>query len=199
VEPADLDPDPIAQLRAWIDDARAAGVEEPGAMALATAGPDGRPSVRMVLLRALDERGLGFYTNLGSRKGGQLAANPAAAVVLHWPQLGRQARAEGAVERIADDEALAYFRGRPRESRIGAWASPQSRPLRDRTELDALVAGVSERFGADDDIPLPPFWGGFRLTPDRVELWLHGHARLHDRVEYRRGAGGAWARRRLAP
>jgi pyridoxamine 5'-phosphate oxidase len=199
VDPADLDPDPIAQFRAWRADARSAGIVEPGAMTLATTGADGRPSARMVLLRALDDRGFGFFTNLESRKGRELAANPAAALVFHWPELGRQVRVEGVTERIADEEARAYFASRPPGSRIGAWASPQSRPVGDRAELDALVRAVQERFGSADEIPLPPFWGGFRLVPDRIEFWLHGDDRLHDRAEYRRDGDGRWTRRRLAP
>jgi pyridoxamine 5'-phosphate oxidase len=197
VEPSDLDPDPIAQFRRWLEDARAAGVREPEAMTLATATADGRPAARMVLLRAVDERGFGFYTNLGSRKGRELADNPVAALVVHWRELGRQVRAEGRVERIADEEASAYFAGRSPDSRIGAWASPQSRPLASRAELEARVAAARERFAGAPPL-LPPFWGGFRVVPEVVEFWLHGEHRLHDRVEYRAG-DGAWRRRRLAP
>lgn len=197
MEPSELDPDPIAEFRRWLAAARAAGVVEPEAMALATATREGRPSARMVLLRAVDARGFGFYTNLESRKGRELADNPAAALVVHWRELGRQVRVEGHVESIGADEASAYFADRSPDSRIGAWASPQSRPLTSRAELEARVAAVRERFAAEPP-PLPPFWGGLRVVPAVVEFWLHGEHRLHDRVEYR-ADGGAWVRRRLAP
>ena len=196
---AALDADPLVELRRWLYEAREAGLHEPEAMALATATPAGTPSVRMVLLRGLDERGLSFFTNYGSRKAEELGANPDAAVVLNWgPPLRRQGRVEGQVERITQDESAAYFRTRGRESRLGAWASPQSRPLADRAELDEQYATLAERFADVEDVPLPPFWGGFRLVPRTVELWENRPNRLHDRARYER-VGDGWSRVRLAP
>ena len=188
--------DPLAQFRRWYEEAEQAGAVAEAA-ALATATPDGRPSVRMVLVKRADERGFGFHTNLESRKGGELAANPHAALLFHWRELGRQVRIEGGVERIPADEAGEYFRTRPRESRLAAWASPQSRPIADRAELDELYRRVEEHY-AGKDVPLPPHWGGFRVVPDAYEFWQHGENRLHDRVRYRRD-GGDWRRQRLAP
>ena len=196
VDPAELDPDPVAQLRAWLEEA-ASSSPRPDAMVVATSTRDGRPSARVVLLRGLDERGLVFFTNRESRKGRELAANPRAAAVLHWWELGRQVRLEGEVVEIAREESEAYWRTRPLRSRLAAWASPQSRPLTGREELEARVADAELQFG-DDDVPLPDFWGGFRIVPDVVELWTHRDDRLHDRVAYRRTATG-WERERLAP
>ena len=192
----DLDPDPIAVLRAWLLDAEGASGRY-DAMTLATATVDGRPSARVVLLRGLDERGIVFFTNRTSRKGEELEQNPRAALVLHWPELGRQVRVEGAVERVADDETLAYWKTRPRGSQIAAWASPQSQPIRDRAELEGLYGAAAERFG-DEPVPLPDFWGGYRVVPDTVELWEHRENRLHDRIGYERTTSG-WERTRLAP
>jgi pyridoxamine 5'-phosphate oxidase len=197
----DLDPDPLAQLRAWLDDARDT-VPQPDAMVVATATPDGRPSARVVLLRGLDDRGLVFFTNRESRKGRELTGNPRAAAVLHWWELGRQVRVEGAVEEVSAGESDAYWETRPRGSRIAAWASPQSRPLVSREELEALVAEAHASFG-DGDVPRPGVWGGFRIIPELVELWTHRDDRLHDRIVYRRAQGGwaqgGWERERLAP
>lgn len=166
-------------------------------MTLATAAPDGRPSARIVLLRGLDDRGLTFFTNRTSRKGEELRANPRAAVVIHWWELGRQARAEGVVEEVSPEESSAYWETRPRGSRIAAWASPQSQPLTGRDDLDRRVADVEARFG-DGDVPLPPFWGGYRLVPEVIELWTHRENRLHDRLKYVRDGDG-WRGQRLAP
>jgi pyridoxamine 5'-phosphate oxidase len=194
-----LDADPLVELGRWLDEARRAGLHEPEAMALATSTPNGTPSVRMVLLRGLDDRGLRFFTNYESRKARELDANPQASVVLNWgPPLRRQARVEGAVERLSEDESLAYFRTRGRESRLGAWASPQSRPLGDRDELDGRYEAEEQRFAGVEDVPLPPFWGGFRLFPRAVELWQNRPNRLHDRARYER-EGDGWDRARLAP
>lgn len=193
---ADLDPDPVVQLRAWLDEAREAS-PQPDAMVVATATADGRPSARVVLLRGLDERGLVFFTNRESRKGLELAGNPRAAAVFHWWELGRQARVEGKVEEIPLEESEAYWRTRPRGSRVAAWASPQSKPLAGREELEARFAETEERFG-DDDVVLPAFWGGFRIVPETFELWTHRDDRLHDRIAYRRSPAG-WERLRLAP
>jgi pyridoxamine 5'-phosphate oxidase len=188
--------DPIGVIQSWLDEARAV-VPEPGAMTLATATPAGKPSARIVLLRGLDERGLTFFTNRASRKGDELRSNPRAAAVLHWWELGRQVRVEGAVEEISPEESAAYWSTRPRGSQIAAWASPQSRPLSDRGELDALVRGVEQRFDGGD-VPLPPFWGGYRLAPESIELWTHADDRLHHRVRYLRSDEG-WRRELLAP
>jgi pyridoxamine 5'-phosphate oxidase len=195
VDERDLDADPLRQFERWFEAAGDA-VGVPEAVALATATPDGRPSARMVLLKGADARGFAFYTNTESRKGRELAANPHAALLFHWQPLGRQVRVEGPVERVPDDEAAAYFRTRPLGSRLAAWASPQSRPLADRDELERLYAEASSRYG--DEPPLPPHWGGFRLVPHAYEFWEHGDDRLHDRIRYERDAVG-WSRRRLSP
>ena len=192
----DLAPDPLRQFLLWFDEARTAGIEAPESMALATATRGGRPSVRMVLLKLADEAGFGFHTNYESRKGVELAENPHAALLFHWRPLGRQVRVEGRVERVSPEESAAYFRTRPHASRIAAWASPQSRPLADRAELERLYADADARHG--DDPQLPPHWGGFRLVPEAYEFWQHGDDRLHDRVRYERDGGG-WSRTRLAP
>jgi pyridoxamine 5'-phosphate oxidase len=193
-----LPADPIHALRHWLDEAREAALHEPEAMALATAAPSGQPSVRMVLLRGLDERGLCFFTNYESRKADELAASPRAGVALNWgPPLRRQVRVEGSAERLDEHESRAYFETRGRESRLGAWASPQSRPLECRAELDERYAAAEARF-AGEEVPLPPFWGGYRLVPHAVELWQNRPNRLHDRARYERDARG-WSRTRLAP
>jgi pyridoxamine 5'-phosphate oxidase len=196
MEERDLDPDPLRQFGHWFEDARGAALAVPEAMALATATPEGRPSVRMVLLKSADERGFAFHTNYESRKGVELAANQQAALLFHWQPLGRQVRVEGPVERITAAESEEYFRTRPLGSRLAAWASPQSRPLADRAELERLYAEAQERFG--EDVPLPPAWGGLRLVPAAYEFWEHGDDRLHDRIRYER-SGDGWSLTRLAP
>ena len=196
MEPHDLDADPIVQLRVWLEEARAA-VPLPEAMTLATVGAEGRPSARVVLLRGIDDRGLTFFTNRTSRKGDELRANPHAALVFHWWELGRQVRVEGRVEETSFADSDAYWQSRPRASRIAAWASAQSQPILGRAELDARVAEAEKRFeGAG--VPLPDFWGGYRVLPDAFELWQHDDDRLHDRVRYVRERGG-WRRERLSP
>lgn len=193
----DLHPDPLVQLRAWYEAAKEAGVHEPEAMTLATAGADGRPSARMVLMRGLGAEGIDVYTNRESRKAAELEASGRAALVIYWDALHRQIRVEGSVARIAEEESAAYFATRPRGSRIAAWASPQSRPIANRAELERRVAETEERF-AGAEVPLPPFWGGYRVTPDLVEFWQAGEFRLHDRFRYVPDDGG-WRIERLGP
>jgi pyridoxamine 5'-phosphate oxidase len=195
---ADVDPDPVVQFERWFDDARAADLVEPSAMTLATATADGVPSARMVLLRGVDARGFVFYTNYESRKAAELAANPRAALVFWWGALQRQVRVEGRVQRTSQEESAAYFRTRPPGSRLSAWASPQSRVIPGRAVLDERVAELAARH-PDGDIPLPPFWGGYRLVPEVVELWQQRPNRLHDRLRYTRTPDGGWRIQRLAP
>ena len=196
MDETELAADPIEQLRLWLEEAQAAA-RLPEAMTLATADADGRPSARVVLARGIDDRGITFFTNRTSRKAEQLGQNPAGAAVFHWWELGRQVRIEGIVEATTEEESREYWETRPRGSRLAAWASPQSAPLTGRDELDVRVAEVAERL-AGSDVPLPPFWGGYRLRPQRMEFWMHRDDRLHDRVEYVRD-GKTWTRRRLAP
>jgi pyridoxamine 5'-phosphate oxidase len=198
VDPQDLDPDPHVQFDRWFADAREAAIDAPERMALATASATGVPSARMVLLKGHDERGFAFYTNRSSRKARELEENPRAAAVLYWEPLQRQVRIEGMVETISEEDSAAYFRTRPRESRISAWASPQSQPLGGREELEARVAEAQRRFENVDDVPLPPFWGGYRIVASMIEFWQGRPNRLHDRVRYEL-ADGCWRRERLAP
>jgi pyridoxamine 5'-phosphate oxidase len=188
--------DPLVLFERWYQEAVRAGLTEPDAMALATATPDGRPSVRFVLYRGLSGGGLRFFTNFGSRKGGELQANPRAAAVFYWDVLGRQVRVEGRVERLDDAEADAYFASRPRGHQLAALASPQSRPIA-HAELRARYAAL-EAEHAGRDVPRPATWGGFRLIPDRVELWTRGEFRLHERVAYTLGPDG-WREEQIAP
>jgi len=194
----DLDRNPIAQFRIWLDEAAAAGIRLPEAVALATADAGGRPSVRHVLLRGLDERGFVFYTNYESRKGRELEVNPRAGLAFYWRELDRQVSATGAVERIGRDESEAYFRTRPREARLGAWASRQSEVARSRQELDARYREIDARYPSED-VPLPPTWGGYRLAPEAVEFWKGREHRLHDRFRYTRRSDGTWVIERLFP
>ncbi len=199
MEAADLDPDPIVQLQRWIDDASAAGLHEPTAMALATAGHDGRPVVRHVLLRGLDGRGLAFYTNYGSRKGRHLAENPWASVVFPWFAIGRQVIVTGTVDRLTAEESDAYFASRPRGSQLGAWASDQSDVIPSREDLERRLAEFTERFEGQP-VPRPPDWGGYRLIPAGIEFWHHQPNRLHDRIRYTRDESSeAWQVDRLSP
>jgi pyridoxamine 5'-phosphate oxidase len=179
-------------------DAVEAGIVEPEAMTLATVGPDGAPSARMVLLKGVDARGFAFYTNYRSAKARELHGNPAAALVFRWTPLQRQVRVTGSVREVATDESDAYFAGRPRESQLGAWASEQSEVISGRPALEDALAGVTARF-AGRDVPRPPHWGGFRLRPSAIELWQAGPARLHDRIRYRRSSTDGWIMERLAP
>jgi len=193
---AEVDADPVVQFGRWFEQATQAGLLEPHAMTLATATPDGRPSARMVLLRGFDERGFCFYTNYESRKAAELAANPRAALVFWWDALERQVRIEGRVERTSRSESEAYFASRPPGSQLSAAASSQSQVI-DRATLERRVAELATSL-PDGKVPLPDFWGGYRLTPEVVEFWQGRPNRLHDRLRYRR-AGDAWKIERLAP
>lgn len=194
----DVDPDPVRQFEKWIHQAQNAGLIEPNAMALATSTPDGRPSVRMVLLKAVDQNGFVFFTDYRSRKGEELAANPHASLCFWWDALQRQVRVEGSVARASVDESTAYFKSRPHGSRIGAWASVQSAMLNARDALEREVLRFMEKFPEGTDVPLPHHWGGFRLTPETVEFWQGRPSRLHDRIVYRRHPDG-WNIGRLSP
>ncbi|MEF7612396.1 pyridoxamine 5'-phosphate oxidase [Aquincola sp. MAHUQ-54] len=200
-ERAELDesaslPDPLKQFETWLDQALKAQIPEPTAMTLATVGPQGRPSTRIVLLKGLDARGLVWYTNYGSRKGEELAAHPWAALQFHWVELERVVRIEGRVDKVEAAESDAYFASRPLDSRIGAWASPQSQVIGSRAVLVANAAKYGARYALHP--PRPPHWGGYRLQPDRWEFWQGRKSRLHDRLRYRLD-GSAWVRERLAP
>lgn len=192
----DLPPDWVTQFSRWFAEAVAAGLPEPNAMVLATADGSGRPSARTVLLKGYDERGFVFFTNYASRKGAELAANPYASVVFPWHPMQRQVVACGAVSRVDRAETEAYFATRPRGSRLGAWASPQSTVIPDRTALDTALASAAQRF--PDDVPAPPHWGGLRLAPQTVEFWQGRGDRMHDRLRYRSTDSG-WIVERLAP
>jgi pyridoxamine 5'-phosphate oxidase len=197
---ADLHEDPMVQVARWVAEARdeLESATEVNAMSVATADARGRPSVRMVLLKDLDERGLTFFTNLDSRKGRELRENPYAALCLHWQPIYRQIRVQGRCEPVSRDEVDAYFATRPADSRRGAWASEQSAPIADRAAIEARMAEQARRFPDDDAIPTPTNWGGFRVAPDEVELWQGRPDRLHDRFVYRR-EGDGWTRSRLQP
>ena len=197
LDPADCDPDPIVEFRRWFQAAADAKLPSANAMTLATVDERGRPAARIVLLKDVDDRGFVFFTNYESRKGGDLAAHPFAALVLFWEPLHRQVRIEGAIEQVSPAESDAYFASRPRGSQIGAIASPQSRPLASRAVLEQLVAEAERAVGAAQAVR-PAHWGGYRLVPDMVELWQGQPSRLHDRVRYRRD-GALWQRDRLAP
>jgi pyridoxamine 5'-phosphate oxidase len=188
--------DPLQQFGTWLEQALSAQLPEPNAMTLATVGPDGRPSTRIVLIKGCDERGLVWYTNYASRKGRELAAQPFAALQFHWVELERVVRIEGRVEKAGEDESDAYYASRPLDSRLGAWASPQSEVIGSRAVLVAAAAKAALTHGLHP--PRPPHWGGYRLVPDRWEFWQGRKSRLHDRLRYRL-EGGAWVRERLAP
>jgi pyridoxamine 5'-phosphate oxidase len=189
--------DPLQQFRGWLDQALQAELPEPNAMTLATVGADGRPSTRIVLIKGVDERGIVWYTNYESRKGRELAVHPFAALQFHWVELERVVRIEGSVSRVSADESDAYFATRPLDSRIGAWASPQSEVIASRAVLVANAAKVSAKYLMNP--PRPPHWGGFRLAPEVWEFWQGRKSRLHDRLRYRRDATTGWRRERLAP
>lgn len=192
-----IDRDPVNQFKRWFDDAAASGMKLPEAMTLATATSDGKPSARVVLLKAVDKEGFVFYTNYRSAKARDLEANPNAALVFYWSQFDRQVRVEGTVERVSTEESHSYFKTRPRESQIGAWASPQSDVIERREVLDARVAELEQLY-CDREIECPEHWGGYRLKPRRIEFWKGRLGRLHDRVVYEK-AGENWKISRLAP
>jgi pyridoxamine 5'-phosphate oxidase len=197
-DPKETD-DPLRAFQHWYADAEQAGMLLPEAVALSTATPDGAPSSRMVLLKAVDEWGFVFFTNYESRKSAELEANPRGALLFHWATLERQVRVEGGVERITHEESALYFATRDRGSQIGAWASKQSRELRGREELEAAYREVERRFEGEE-VPLPPFWGGYRLVPGVIEFWQGRANRLHDRVRFERTAPGSpWRASRLYP
>jgi len=194
----DVAKDPYRQFEKWFQEAEAAKVHEPNAAVLATAARDGRPSARMVLLKAVDGRGFVFYTNYHSRKGRELESNPRAAYLFPWVALERQVVVEGAVARVAKEESEAYFHSRPRASQLAAWASPQSTIISGRDVLEEAMRAVERKYSGVD-APRPPNWGGFRIIPDSVEFWQGRRNRLHDRLRYRRDESDAWIVERLAP
>jgi pyridoxamine 5'-phosphate oxidase len=195
---SDVDDDPVRQFARWFEEASAAGVRAPELASVSTATPDGAPSVRMVLVKRFDPDGFVFFTNYESRKGEELTANPRAALLFHWEALARQVRLEGPVQRVSAEETAAYARSRPRPSQLSALASPQSRVVSGREELERRVAELSARYD-DVALPTPANWGGFRLAPVVFEFWQHRADRLHDRLRYVRAGDGGWRIERLAP
>ena len=194
----DVDPDPLRQFERWFEEARRTRAFQPEAAALATATPDGLPSVRMVLVKQADAAGFVFYSNYESRKGRELAANPRAALMFHWELLGRVVRLEGTVQRTTREESAAYARTRPRGSQLSALASPQSRPLESREWLEEHAGALADRYPPGEE-PLGDHWGGYRLTPERFEFWQHRTSRMHDRLLYTPTPNGGWRIERLAP
>lgn len=190
--------DPFELFGTWMAEAEKTEPNDPNAMSIASVGPDGMPSVRMVLLKAVDTRGFVFYTNLGSQKGQELLAHPMAALCFHWKSLKRQIRVEGTVSQVSDEEADTYYASRARDSRIGAWASKQSQPMEGRFELEKRVASFALKFNIGE-IPRPPFWSGFRITPRKIEFWRDKPFRLHERLVYLRTPDGGWETRVLFP
>jgi pyridoxamine 5'-phosphate oxidase len=194
----DLDPDPIKQFARWYDRALASELILPNAMTLATATSDGRVSARMVLLKDYDDRGFTFYTNYESQKGRELEENPNTALVFYWSKLDRQVRITGRSRRVSREESEAYFRTRPFDSQLSAWVSKQSRMIENREALEAKMRELTRQYEGEE-VPLPPYWGGYRVSPDVIEFWQNRPGRLHDRFRYTRGAAGDWLIERLAP
>lgn len=199
LDESDIDPDPFVQFAEWMREALEAKLRMPNEMTLATADREGRPAARIVLLKGVDQRGFVFFTNYESRKGKHLADNPHAALVFYWAELERQVDIAGHVEKVSFEESEAYWRTRPPGSRRAAWASRQSEIIQNRTELEERVRQVEERWPDDDDIPIPPHWGGFRLVPETIEFWQGRPDRLHDRLIYKRVAEMGWLIERLSP
>ena len=197
LDEAGMQPDPMVQFGAWFENVVEADLHEPNAMILATASDDGRPSARTVLLKGYDGRGFAFYTNYEGRKARDLEANPACALLFYWGELERQVRVEGRASRLPSRESDAYFASRPRGSRLGAWASEQSRPVRDRGVLEERIKAIEAEYEGRE-IPRPPFWGGYRVEPEAIEFWQGRENRLHDRIAYRREKG-VWRLERLQP
>ena len=193
----ELNTDPFLLFDQWFGEARQSEINDPDAIALASVEADGMPSVRMVLLKEILPEGFVFYTNYTSRKSGELLATGKAAFVIHWKSLRRQIRVIGSVEQVPDAQSDAYFQTRSRGSRIGAWASQQSKPLRNRAELAAAVSKIEETY--PDEVPRPPHWGGFLIRPEEIEFWADGDFRLHDRFRYTKDTGGNWVSQRLYP
>ena len=198
LDESDASADPVEQFARWFAEASAAKIPEANAMTLATVGEGGAPSARIVLLKDFDARGFAFYTNYDSRKGRELAANPRAALCLFWQPLERQVRIEGVVEKVGRAESEAYFAGRPRQSQIGAWVSQQSSPIISRGELERIEAELQKRFDGAP-VPMPGYWGGYRVVPSAIEFWQGRPSRLHDRLLYTPADGGGWTLRRLSP
>ncbi|MFD9486505.1 pyridoxamine 5'-phosphate oxidase [Streptomyces sp. NPDC059991] len=199
LDEADLAATPMAQFARWFKEAVTGGLHEPNAMVVATATPDGRPSTRTVLLKAYDDRGFVFYTNYASRKATELAANPQVSLLFPWHQISRQVIVTGRAARIPSEETEAYFRTRPHGSRLGAWASPQSRPIVSRAELTTRYEELAARYPEGTEVPVPPEWGGFRIVPETMEFWQGHENRLHDRLRYVPASAGTWQVERLAP
>ena len=197
LDEAGMQPDPMVQFEAWFENVVEANLHEPNAMILATASDDGRPSARTVLLKGYDGRGFVFYTNYEGRKARDLEANPSCALLFYWGELERQVRVEGRASRLPSRESDAYFASRPRGSRLGAWASEQSRPVRDRSVLEERIKALEAEY-QNREIPRPPFWGGYRVEPEAIEFWQGRENRLHDRIAYRREEG-VWRLERLQP
>jgi pyridoxamine 5'-phosphate oxidase len=198
LDEADVSHDPLVEFARWFAEAQEAELPDPNAMTLANASADGAPSARIVLLKAFDERGFVFFTDYRSRKGAELEANPRAALVLYWGELDRQVRITGRVGRTSHEDSVRYFSSRPLGSRLGAWASHQSRVIPGRAALEADLREVEARFG-DGDVPLPEHWGGYRVAPETIEFWQGRESRLHDRIRYSREGGGRWRVERLSP
>ncbi len=199
VDPSTVDPNPIVAFQHWYEEVIAAGINQPDAMALATVDNEGRPEVRHVLLKGVDERGFSFYTNYESDKAAQIAGAPDVSVVFPWLQVNRQVRVRGLVGKVSAEESDAYWATRPRGSQLGAWASAQSRVIPDRAWLDRRLVQLEDRYGDAAPIPRPPQWGGYLIDPQMVELWQGRADRVHDRVRYLRQPDGSWTRERLSP